>query len=128
MSARVVHDPQHRPLRAVAAQPPPAPGAAAAGEIDLADDPFAEKPGGRRSLDDPDELVARNSREGGVTATQLQIRVADSREDDPHESLVPPRNGPPSLSDSSQTPLEQERLHGGMLSDRHLWQPGRVLG
>src|SRR5260370_34069604 len=119
MSAGMFHDPQHGPLRAVAAEPPPAPRAAAAGEIDLADDPSAPEPGGRRPLDDPDELVTRNSGEAVIAAAQLQVRVADSREDHPHESLVPPRNGPPSLSDSSPTPLEEERLHAGMLSDRN---------
>ena len=89
--------------------------------LDSDESRIATLKGGQMPIFEPglDELVARNSREAVVTATQLQVRVADSREDHPHESLVPPWCRPPNFSDSSPTPLEQKRLHAGMLSDRN---------
>ena len=87
--ARVAADAEDGALRAVPPEPSRAPVAAAAGEVDLADDALSEERGRRGPLDDADELVSRNPREAVVPALQLEVRVADPREEDADEREAP---------------------------------------
>jgi hypothetical protein len=103
------------PPGAVPAEPAPAPFAAAAAEVDLADDAFPE-PGGRRRADHlSDELVSRNAREAVVAAPELQIRVADARSGHSDERESRPEAGPRHFQHTGSAFLENEGKHAAML-------------
>src|SRR5207244_11552672 len=80
-------DPHHPALRAVPAEPAPAGGATAAGEVDLADDPLDGELGG--AVDDlADELVDGNAGEALYPGQDMQVGGADARQPDPHDRLA----------------------------------------
>src|SRR3954447_3409437 len=56
--------------------------------IYLANNAFSNQAGLLRTLYEPDKLVANNTFETCVPACYLQISVADSRLDDPHERFA----------------------------------------
>ena len=75
---------------AVLLDPPRAPVAVTAADVDLADDALAD-PGGvrrRRLLDDADELVAGDAGEPGVALEDLEIGAADTGAADADETLA----------------------------------------
>ena len=107
----VAADAEDRALRAVPSEAFRAPRTAAAREVDLADDALPEERRGRGSLDDADELVAGDAREAVVAALQLEVGVADPREEDADEGEAPPRRGPPHVADGGPAGVEDERAH-----------------
>ena len=107
----MLHDPQHRTVRAVAPQSPPAPLAAPASQVDLADDAAAHERARVRLHHLADELVSRRSAEAVVAALQFEIGVADARAQQPDQrvSRLPARLGP--VPDFDETVLQVDGEH-----------------
>jgi hypothetical protein len=101
----------------VAPEPPPAPVAAPAREVDLADDALTQKAGAGRTLDAPDELVPRDPREGVVSAKELEVRVADPRSEHAHQGMTPARHRLADVAHRGAAAVEEESLHPAIVSD-----------
>ncbi len=88
--AAMVADAHHRAVGAVFLDAGRAPFAAAAADVDLADDPLADPRGIRRGrrLHDADELMAGDAGEAGVALEDLQVGAADARHADADQALA----------------------------------------
>jgi hypothetical protein len=69
----------------------PAPAAASAGEVDLADDTLSEERGAGGTLDAPDELVPGDAGKGVVSAEELEVRIADPGGEHANQDMSPAR-------------------------------------
>jgi hypothetical protein len=83
--AVVVQNSNHRPLRTMIAESDAAIIALAAVAVDFTDNPFPRERTGQRFAY---EFVSENSRKPHVAFDELQIGLADAREDRPHEDFV----------------------------------------
>src|SRR5579859_4978862 len=90
------HDPEHRALRAMPAEAPPAPVAAAATQVDLSHYALPDQFAPPRLHHLTHKLVSRNAGETVIAALQFQIGIADAaaQQPDQRESLrrARPRN------------------------------------
>jgi hypothetical protein len=86
--AIMVLDAQHPAPGAVMTPPGPAGVAVAAGQVDLANDPFPPASGlVRRGGDFTDELVAGDAGEGVIALPQFQVCRANAGQAHPHQGL-----------------------------------------
>ncbi len=108
-------DPQDGPLLAMRAPAGATGRAGAARGVDLAHHAASGELGPvRRPLHAPHELVPGHAREGVVALHHLQVRVADPREEHPHEGLAGGRDGKRDVVPQAQRLLFQpERAHRG---------------
>src|SRR5207245_2097967 len=107
-------DAEHRASLAVRPAAGEAPRARAARRVDLAHHPPSHPrlgPCGR--FDASHELVTRDARERVVAPHELEIRVADSRDQDAHARLARGRLGPREVvTEPDRLRLEPEPAHG----------------
>src|SRR5262245_33621489 len=106
------HDSQHRPVRAMAPQTAPAPGASRAIDVELAHHALADQlPRPREHL--AHELVPRNPAEAGVTPEELDIGIANARVEHPDQREALPRRGPWRRAQSYLAFVEVDGEHRG---------------
>ena len=84
-SAVVIQDSQYCSIRAVCGKAPAAGRTRPAGAVDLAYDAAAGK---RARLGHSNEFVPKNAAEAHVALDQLEVRLADSRTDDPDQDFT----------------------------------------